>query len=44
MAVPGLAKLIPPVGRHAVKITAYHKLVELEALAIATQTVVARKI
>ena len=44
MAVPGLAKLILPVGRHAeMKITAYYKLVELEAPAIATQTVVARK-
>ena len=44
MTMPSLAQLSLPVGRHAeMKITAYRKLVEIEAPAIATQTVVARK-
>ena len=44
MTMPSLAQLSLPVGRQAeMKITAYRKLVEIEAPAIATQTVVAGK-
>lgn len=44
MAVPSLAQLILPVGRHAeMKITTYRELVEIEAPTIAAKTVVAGK-